>query len=150
MACGPHRVLRHVVMEGEWTSQDPAGEVVWMKSLAERCGKPQAMAAQIWLDRPDAEELMRRYMRTPLGGFVRSVRHKPSCAQRENWRADWAEPGSMRCSAWRDGYAKLAVYGLMFELQAPWWHMERRPNWRATFPRPGSSLTTPDCRACAT
>ena len=59
--CGTHRVLRHVVMEGEWTPDDPAGEALWMQSLAQRCGRPQAMAAQIWLDRPDAESLMQRY-----------------------------------------------------------------------------------------
>ena len=99
--CGAHRVLRHVVMEGEWTPDDPAGEALWMQSLAQRCGRPQAMAAQIWLDRPDAESLMQRYTRAPFEGFVRSVRHKPNCTRREDYRGDWAEPGSMRCPVWR-------------------------------------------------
>jgi predicted TIM-barrel fold metal-dependent hydrolase len=133
-ACGAHRILRHVVMEGEWTPKDPAGEVYWMKALAERCGKPQAMAAQIWLDRLDAEDLMRIYTRGPLKDFVRSVRHKPRCAARVNYRPDWAELGSMRCPAWREGYALLATYGLMFELQAPWWHMQEAAELARDFP----------------
>ena len=133
-ACGPHRVLRHVVMEGEWTPEDPAGEAFWMKSLADRCGKPQAMAAQIWLDRDDAETLMQTYARAPLEGFVQSVRHKPRCASLAEYRPDWAEPGSMRCPRWRRGYALLSRYGLMFELQAPWWHMGEAVELARDFP----------------
>lgn len=132
--CAPHRVLRHVVMEGEWTPQNPAGEVVWMKSLATRCGKPHAMAAQIWLDRDDAEDLMRLYTSEPFRGFVRSVRHKPVCAAREDYRPDWAPPRSMRCPLWRQGYARLASFGLMFELQAPWWHMAEAAELARDFP----------------
>ena len=133
--CGHHRVLRHVVMEGEWTPADPASEAFWMHQLAQRCGKPHAMAAQIWLDRPDAGKLMQVYTRAPLQGFVRSVRHKPNCATRENYRPEWAEPGSMRCPVWRAGYALLADYGLMFELQAPWWHMQEAAELARDFPR---------------
>jgi predicted TIM-barrel fold metal-dependent hydrolase len=134
VACGAHRVLRHVVMEGEWTPKDPAGEAFWMKALAERCGKPQAMAAQIWLDRSDVEDLLQIYTSGVLKGFVRSVRHKPNCAARADYRPDWAEPGSMRCPVWRKGFALLAAHGLMFELQAPWWHMREAAELACDFP----------------
>jgi predicted TIM-barrel fold metal-dependent hydrolase len=113
-ACGPHRVLRHVAMEGEWSPKDPSGEAFWMKALAERHNKPHAMAAQIWLDREDAEALMQTYTRAPLQGFVRSVRHKPRCTSRDDYRSGWAEPGSMRFPRWRHGYALLSRYALMF------------------------------------
>lgn len=135
LACGPHRVLRHVVMEGEWAPSDPAGEALWMKALADRCGEPQAMAAQIWLDRDDAQALMKIYTSEPLRSFVRSVRHKPFCASRADYRPDWAEPGSMRCPRWRQGYALLAAHGLMFELQAPWWHMAEAAELGRDFPQ---------------
>ena len=46
-AAAPHRVLRNVVMEGEWDSADPVGEARWMAGLAERSGTPHAMAAQV-------------------------------------------------------------------------------------------------------
>ena len=134
-ACGTHRVVRHVVMEGEWTPTDPLGEARWMHALAQGCGRPHAMAAQIWLDRADAEALMQSYASAPLQGFVRSVRHKPRCARREDYRSNWAEPGSMRCRNWRDGYARLGGHGLMFELQAPWWHMAEAVELANDFPR---------------
>ena len=133
-ACGPHRVLRHVVVEGEWTPEDPTGEAFWMKALADRCHKPHAMAAQIWLDREDAKAQMQTYTRAPLQGFVRSVRHKPRCASFGDYRSNWAEPGSMRCPRWRQGYALLSRYGLMFELQAPWWHMPEAAELARDFP----------------
>lgn len=134
-ACGAHRVLRHVVMEGEWTPNDPVGEAFWMHALASSAGKPQAMAAQIWLDRDDCAEVLRAYRTAPLDGFVRSVRHKPRCTTRSAWRSDWAEPGSMRCARWREGYAKLSAAGLMFELQAPWWHLGEAAELARDFPQ---------------
>jgi predicted TIM-barrel fold metal-dependent hydrolase len=130
-AAGPHRVVGHVVMEGEWHRSDPVGEARWMSALAARCGQPQAMAAQIWLDRADVGEVLAQYAGLPL---VRSVRHKPRCTTRAEYRADWAESGSMRCPRWRDGYARLAGAGLMFELQAPWWHMEEAMELARDFP----------------
>ena len=133
-ACGTHRVLRHVVMEGEWTPSDPTGEALWMAGLARRYGKPHAMSAQIWLDRDDVDEVLRAYRQAPLAGFVRSVRHKPNCAARQAYRSDWSAPGSMRCPRWRDGYARLAAADLMFELQAPWWHMSEAAELARDFP----------------
>ena len=133
-ACGSHRVLRHVTMEGEWSPEDPLGEARWMFALAQESGKPQALAAQIWLDRDDAESLMRTYSAPPLRGFVRSVRHKPRSVGREEHHAHWNASGSMRCPAWRKGYALLERYGLMFELQAPWWHMAEAAELARDFP----------------
>lgn len=133
-ACGSHRVLRHVVMEGEWTPDDPTGEALWMADLAHRCGKPQAMAAQVWLDRDDLDEVLRAYRQAPLAGFVRSVRHKPSCTTRDEYRSNWSVPGSMRCARWRDGYSRLAAAKLMFELQVPWWHMAEAAELARDFP----------------
>lgn len=133
-ACGDHRVLRHVVMEGEWTAADPAGEAQWMVALAQSTGKPHAMAAQIWLDRDDVDALLAVYRQAPLAGFVRSVRHKPRCQPREQYRSNWSEPGSMRCPRWRDGYSRLAGANLMFELQAPWWHLAEAAELARDFP----------------
>ncbi|WP_137893398.1 amidohydrolase family protein [Ramlibacter sp. 2FC] len=129
---GPHRVLRHVLMEGEWDPQDAAGEARWVQALASQTGAPHAMAAQAWLDRDDLDELLAAYAQLPL---VRSVRHKPRSVARDAHRPDYAAPGSMRCPRWRAGYARLEAAGLMFELQAPWWHFAEAAELARDFPR---------------
>lgn len=133
-AQGAHRVLRHVTMEGEWDPADPVGEALWMAGLARSSGQPQAMAAQIWLDRDDVAEVLARYQAPPLASLVRSVRHKPRIATRETHHAGWCVPGSLRCERWRRGYALLQDSGLAFELQAPWWHMDEALELARDFP----------------
>ncbi len=133
-ACPDHVVLRHVTMEGEWDPTDPVGEALWMRCLAQTSGVPNAMAAQVWLDREDVAEVLTRYTQAPLGGFVRSVRHKPRCLSRAEHHSGWSAPGSMRCDRWREGYALLQCHGLMFELQAPWWHMNEAVELARDFP----------------
>ncbi|MDO5624093.1 MAG: amidohydrolase family protein [Pseudomonadota bacterium] len=120
-AAGAHRLLRSVLMEGEWDSRDPTGEARWVQALARRTGTPHAMAAQIWLDRDDLGDVLAAYRAMP---WVRSVRHKPRCATQAEHHARWTAPGSMRCERWRAGYARLQGAGLTFELQAPWWHVD--------------------------
>lgn len=131
-AAGQHRVLRHVLMEGEWDSRDPIGEARWVLQLAHDTGTPHALAAQAWLDRDDLADLLAAYAKLPL---VRSVRHKPRCVPRARHSPVFAEPGSMRCARWRDGYGRLQSAGLMFELQAPWWHLGEAAELARDFPR---------------
>jgi predicted TIM-barrel fold metal-dependent hydrolase len=90
------------------------------------------MAAQAWLDREDLDELLALYARLPL---VRSVRHKPRSVARAEHTPGYAAPGSMRCPRWRAGYARLEAAGLMFELQAPWWHFGEAVELARDFPR---------------
>jgi predicted TIM-barrel fold metal-dependent hydrolase len=131
LATASHRVLRSVLMEGEWDPADPVGEVRWISALAARSGTPHALAAQAWLDREDLNDVLAAYRSLPL---VKSVRHKPNCTTRDAYRSTWNAPGSMRCQRWRDGYARLASAGLMFELQAPWWHMGEAAELARDFP----------------
>lgn len=131
-AAGGHRVLRSVLMEGEWDPADPTGEARWVQSLADTQGTPHALAAQAWLDRDDLPEVLAAYRRLPI---VRSVRHKPRSLPRAEHHAGWQAPGSMRCPRWRDGYARLNATGLMFELQAPWWHLDEALELARDFPR---------------
>ncbi len=131
-AAAGHCVVRNVMMEGEWDRRDPLGEARWAHALAGILGVPHAMAAQIWLDRGDLDEVLRQYRALPL---VRSVRHKPRVTTRHEYRSGWDVPGSMRCPRWRNGYAKLEPAGLMFELQAPWWHLAEAVELARDFPR---------------
>lgn len=119
------------MMEGEWDPRDPLGEARWATALNARCGFPNAMAGQVWLDRDDVADVLREYQSTPL---VRSVRHKPTSVPRSEHTATFAAPGSMRCDRWRAGYALLEASGLMFELQAPWWHFTEAVELARDFP----------------
>jgi predicted TIM-barrel fold metal-dependent hydrolase len=131
LAAAGHRVVGHVTMEGEWSPEDPTGEARWITALAAATGEPQAHAAQVWLDRADLDEVLAAYRAWPL---VRSVRHKPAVVSRADHHPRFAAPGSMRCPRWREGYGRLGRQGLMFELQAPWWHFTEAVELARDFP----------------
>ncbi|NDY90317.1 amidohydrolase family protein [Ideonella livida] len=128
---GAHRVMRSVLMEGEWDPADPLGEARWVQALAAREGTPHALAAQAWLDREDWPEVLATLLTLPI---VRSVRHKPRTVPRAEHHAAWQAPGSLRCPRWRAGYARLVGTGLLFELQAPWWHLDEAGELARDFP----------------
>ena len=128
---GRHRVVKTVMMEGEWDPRDPLGEARWASRLNARCGFPNAIVGQVWLDREDAAQVLGEFRSMPL---VRSVRHKPKAVARSEHAASFAAPGSMRCDRWRSGYALLRESGLMFELQAPWWHFGEAAELARDFP----------------
>ena len=125
-----HRVVATVTMEGEWDHADPLGEARWMADLARRTGRPAAHIGQAWLDRDDVEIVLAG---TAAIGLCRGIRHKPRVAPSPD-RVERGAPGSMSDPSWRAGYAKLAQYGLHFELQAPWWHLEEAADLIAAHP----------------
>nr|WP_256983299.1 hypothetical protein [Caballeronia sordidicola] len=53
---------------------------------------------------------------------------------REVYRDNFRALGSMRDTKWRDGYALLAQYGLLFELQVFWWHLMEAADLTRDFP----------------
>ncbi|WP_256983300.1 hypothetical protein [Caballeronia sordidicola] len=57
--CGYHKIVKTVLIEGEWDPGDPMGELRWVDDLANREGVPHAMSAQAWLDREDLATLCR-------------------------------------------------------------------------------------------
>jgi predicted TIM-barrel fold metal-dependent hydrolase len=131
LASARHLVVKTVLIEGEWDPADPLGEVAWVEGVAAAYGMPAAMAGQAWLDREDVDEVLAGHARSAL---VRGVRHKPRALARSDYHAGFDAPGSMRCPRWRDGYAKLARYGLMFELQVFWWHFPEAAELARAFP----------------
>jgi len=108
-----------VYMEAEWEPADALGETAWVSRQSEATGIPGAMAAQAWLDAPDAAELIAAQAAHPL---VRSVRHKPGGARSPQEVRDGVRT-LMSDRRWRAGYAELARHGLHFELQTPWWNL---------------------------
>ncbi len=109
------QVVATVTMEGEWNPVDPVGELRWMHELRESSGRPQAHAAQIWLDRDDVSTVLEQ---TATFSFVRSLRQKPRVHDKPGQGLS-----SMNEPAFVDGFKQLSKYGLHFELQTPWWHL---------------------------
>ena len=123
-------VAAMVYVETEWDPTDPLGEMKWVHEVAARWGYPNAVAAQVWLDREDVTEVLAGVSAFDL---VRSVRHKPASAS-SSAEAKRGALGSMDDPQWRDGYARLESHGLNFELQTPWWHLDAALDLARDFP----------------
>ncbi len=122
-----HSIAATVYIEAEWQRGDAIKEMRYVEQLRTDSGFPTVAVAQAWLDSPDIEALLPQLASFP---FVRGIRHKP----RANPASDSDAPGGMMDSAWRRGYAKLADYGLRFDLQAPWWHLHEAAALARDFP----------------
>ncbi len=112
------RVERTVYIEAEWDPRDPAAEMDFIAGLRRQSGLPNVAIAQAWLDAPGCAEVLEGHA---ARGFVRGVRHKP-------------KPGQMDDARWRAGYARLAAFGLHFELQAPWQQLPEAARLARDFP----------------
>ncbi len=108
-----------VYVETEWDPRDPIGETRYATEVAALHGWPNAIVAQAWLDRDDADDVIARQAAFPL---VRSVRHKPGGPMTPSARAA-GERTLMTDERWLAGYALLAEHGLSFDLQTPWWNL---------------------------
>jgi predicted TIM-barrel fold metal-dependent hydrolase len=125
-----HDVVKTVYVETEWDPRDPVGETRWVQELIGRTGFPHAIVAGARLDDPAVEAVLAGH-----AGFarVRGIRHKPKAASAPD-RVQKNAPGSIGDSAWRRGYALLERYGLSFDLQTPWWHLEEAAALARDFP----------------
>jgi len=124
-------IVAAVYVETEWDPADPIGETRWIDAIAERHGLPSVVVAQAWLDRDDVEEVL-----AVQAAFarVRSVRHKPKAAPSAEAVRPGA-PGSLGDAVWRRGFALLERYGLHFDLQVEYWHLEEALELAQDFPR---------------
>jgi predicted TIM-barrel fold metal-dependent hydrolase len=125
-----HDVVKTVYVETEWDPRDPVGETRWVQEIIERTGFPHAIVASARLDDPGVEAVLARHAGFPR---VRGIRHKPKAAPAPD-RVEKSAPGSMGDPAWRRGYALLEHYGLSFDLQTPWWHLEEAAALAQDFP----------------
>lgn len=124
------RVIATVHVEAEWDRSDPVAETRWLAELREREGLPTVAVAWADLTAPDVEETLAAQAAFP---FVRGIRFKPAAAPSPH--AAGAElPGSMGDPAFRRGYARLARFGLSYDLQVPWWHLGEAARLCADFP----------------
>ncbi len=119
-----------VHIEAEYDPRDPVGETRWLSGLARHTGLPSACVCQARLDRGDVAEVLAAQAAFAL---LRGIRHKPVAAADPRDAARGA-PGSMDHAAWRRGYARLSGFGLSFDLQTPYWHLDAAAELAADFP----------------
>ncbi|WP_439668888.1 putative metal-dependent hydrolase, TIM-barrel fold [Cupriavidus necator] len=125
--CAP---VATVHIEAEWDRATPVDETQWLATLAQRYQRPSVVVAHADLGAADARQVLAAQAAFDM---VRGIRHKPVVAARIG---DFCrgEPGSMDDMRWRDGYALLQQFGLSFDLQAPWWHLEQALELARDFP----------------
>lgn len=125
------RVVKTIHMEAEWDRADPVAETHWIETVHREHGLPSACIGHAEFDRVDIAEVLAGHTQSPL---MRGIRHKPKAAgnPRDTKRG---EPGSMDDPAWRAGYALMERYGLSYDLQTPWWHLDAAADLARDFPR---------------
>ncbi|MCT9813432.1 amidohydrolase family protein [Acidovorax sp. Be4] len=126
-ACAP---AASVHIEAEWSRAAPVDETRWLTTLAQRYQRPSVVVAHA--DLADAE-VSHVLAAQAAFAMVRGIRHKPVVSLTAQ-DARRGEAGSMDDGRWRDGYAWLEKFGLSFDLQAPWWHLEQALDLARDFP----------------
>ncbi|WP_172119470.1 amidohydrolase family protein [Actinomyces faecalis] len=109
-----------VTMETEWEEDDPIGEMEYTANISKKYGLPNAAVAHALLHHPDVEQTLEELSNIPL---VRGVRHKPGQAPSPKMAAQYKT--LMTDSAWLHGISLLRKYGLSFDLQVAWWHLDQ-------------------------
>ena len=125
------RIVKTVHMEAEWHRADPVAETRWIEAISRAHGLPTACVGHADLARPDVETVLAGHAESPL---IRGIRHKPTAAS-DPRDARRGRPGSMDDPAWRKGYALLQRFGMSYDLQTPWWHLDAATGLAADFPR---------------
>ena len=125
------RVVKTVHMEAEWNRADPVAETRWIETISREYGFPSACIGHAEPGSPNIEEVLAGHAKSPL---VRGIRHKPAAASNPG-AARRGAAGSMDDPTWRKGYALLEHFGLSYDLQTPWWHLDAAADLAADFPR---------------
>lgn len=113
------RIVKTVHCEAEWDRNDQVGETDWLTGIAAEHGMPNAVVGHAWLDDPRLDEILEGHCRSPL---MRGIRSKPvTAAAPHDARPDG--PRSLQDPAWQSGFARLASFGLSYDLRVPFWHL---------------------------
>lgn len=127
---GDLNLVGSVWMETEWDRDDPVGEIADLVRTRDRYGLPDAAVAHAVLADPAVDTTLVALVAE--SDLVRAVRNKPGQAATPDRAAD--EPTLMSDPQWQRGFARLAAYGLGFELQTAWWHLDEALALTRRFP----------------
>jgi predicted TIM-barrel fold metal-dependent hydrolase len=126
---GHHPVVKAVHVQAGYDPAMPVAETSWLQSVADTHGFPHAIVAKVALHEDDAEAQMERHAECRN---VRGVRHIV------NWHADASKTFTPRNllddPQWVTNYAKLARFGLSFDLALYAGQMRQAANLVARHP----------------
>ncbi|HEY9290932.1 MAG TPA: amidohydrolase family protein [Microlunatus sp.] len=123
-------IIGTVWMETEWDRDDPVGEIRDLLRTRDRYGLPDAAVAHAVLRDPQVDETLQSLVQTT--DLVKAVRNKPG--QSPTSQQAHSLPTLMSDLQWQRGYARLQEYGLGFELQTAWWHLDEALTLVRTYP----------------
>jgi predicted TIM-barrel fold metal-dependent hydrolase len=120
-----------VHMEAEWDRATAPAETRWLETVNAATGLPTACIGHAEFERANIQDVLAAHATSKL---MRGIRQKPAAAASPA-DAKRGRPGSMDDPAWRDGYALMEKFGLSYDLQTPWWHLDAAAELAADFPR---------------
>jgi predicted TIM-barrel fold metal-dependent hydrolase len=101
-------IVKSVHVQGEIDRAHSVAETGWLQGIADERGFPHGIVAYAALQDPRLDELVRAHARHANLRGIRQILNPDQC-ERSDYLTD---------PAWRAGYARLADYGLSFDLQA--------------------------------
>lgn len=108
----PHNVVQSVHVQANWDMRDPVAESRWVQSVADTHGYPHGIVGFVDLGKPDAESLIKAHAQFPnMRGIRQILGTHPDPRFRQVARTDL-----LNDPAWVRNFARLAKYGLAFDL----------------------------------
>lgn len=101
-------LVKSVHLQGEIARNQSVAETAWLQAIADRHGFPHGIVAYAPLQDPELDALLDAHAHHPNLRGIRQILNPDQCER----------PDYLTDPAWQAGYARLAVYGLSFDLQA--------------------------------
>ena len=131
LAESEHEIAGSVHVQADGGLPDPVAETQWLDRVADEHGIPSAIVGFVDLTREDANETIERHIAS--SPRFRGTRH---IIARTEGRPDisFAQTELLDDRTWQANYARLADYGLSFDLQLHPAQMERAAEFVAAHP----------------
>jgi predicted TIM-barrel fold metal-dependent hydrolase len=101
-------LTKSVHVQGEIDRAQSVAETAWLQAIADRRGFPHAIVAYAPLQDPRLDEILSAHAQHANLRGIRQILNPDQC--------EW--PDYLTDQRWQAGYARLAEYGLSFDLQA--------------------------------
>jgi predicted TIM-barrel fold metal-dependent hydrolase len=101
-------LVKSVHVQGEIARHQSLDETAWLQAIADQHGFPHGIVAYAALQEPQVDSALEAHARYANLRGIRQILNPDQCER----------PDYLTDPAWRAGYARLAHYGLSFDLQA--------------------------------